>query len=77
MNRLEKAKIKKLKRAALITANSKGYRTGFEGYKIYDYGLFDLEDAEVNAYVRSYHEGLVAFRSASYQLAFNADTLKL
>ena len=77
MNRLRKAKIKKLKRAALITAYSKGYRTGFEGYKPYSYEFFELENIEINSYVRSYHEGLVALRSCVYQLAFNADTLKL
>jgi len=77
MNRLKKAKIKKLKRAALITAYSKGYRTGFAGYKPYSYGTFELGINEMIYYSKGYDEGLSARRSAAYQLAFNANSLKL
>jgi len=77
MNRLRKAKIKKLKRAALITANNKGFRAGYECYTPDSGATNGMGTNDRLAYKSGYDEGLSALSSDAYQLAFNADTLKL
>ena len=58
MNRVNKAKARKIKRAILITAKDRGYRNAVECYHPYSGATNGLRTDEMLAYERGYDIGL-------------------
>ena len=63
MNRVKKAKVKKIKRAPLITANLRGYKHATECYRPYSGATNGKRTPEMLAYENGFDSGLRDFYS--------------